>query len=467
MHRRLALAADKLVAHLASLGEQPAAFLGDGSAVARDLREPLPEAGSDFGPLLDLVVDRLAPLSFNCAGPGYLAYIPGGGLFDSALAALLADGLNRYVGVWMAAPGFAELEANVIRWLAAIVGYPATARGYLSSGGSLANFTALYTARCEKLGERFSDGILYASDQVHHSVAKAASLVGFPAANVRAVASDQHYRLRAAAVATAIAEDRRAGRRPFLIVASAGTTNTGAVDELAALADLAAREGLWLHVDAAYGGFFAMTERGRSAMRGLDRADSITLDPHKGLFLPYGVGCLLVRDGAALARAHGASAGYMRNLQAAGEEEWTDFCQISPELSRGFRGLKVWLPLKLHGAGAFRRELDEKLDLTRWLTAELAGLPGVEIVAPPQLSILAFRLRVAGLDGAALDALNQAFLDRINARQRVFLSGTLLPAGFVLRVCVLSFRTHRERLEAGLEDIRLAAAETLAGVSIT
>ncbi len=470
----IAAAMERVVAHVASLPEQPSGYDGGGAELARSVREPLPEEGTAYGPLLDLLFERLVPASYNTAGPGYLGYIPGGGLVHAAIADLIADAVNRYVAVWQAAPGLAELEANVLRWFCGMVGYPEAARGYLSSGGSLANFTAVVTARRERLPEDFLAGTVYASDQVHHSVARAAALAGLPPANVRSVPSDGRFRLRLDLAAERITEDRRRGLRPFLLVASAGTTNTGAVDDLEAAVELAAREGLWLHVDAAYGGFFVLTERGRRAMAGLERADSITLDPHKGLFLPYGTGCLLVRDGEALRRAHATQAHYMRHLTAS--SEFTDFCQVSPELSRDFRGLRVWLPLKLVGAGAFRQALDEKLDLTQWAAAELSTVPGIEIVAEPQLSTLAFRLQPPGSEGEAggageaplsgdLDALNHRFLARINARQRVFLTGTDLACGFVLRICVLSFRTHREHLEACLEDVRAAAEETLAGRS--
>jgi aromatic-L-amino-acid decarboxylase len=231
------------------------------------------------------------------------------------------------------------------------------------------------------------------------------------------------------------------------------------VDDLAALADLAAIEGLWLHVDAAYGGFFLLTDRGRQALRGIERADSVTLDPHKGLFLPYGTGALVVRDGAALRRAHALHADYLPARPP--DDTFVDWSEISPELSRPFRGLRVWLPVKLLGIAPFRRALDEKLDLAAWAAAELAKVNGIEIVAEPQLSLLAFRLRRPGRDETALDALNRRFLDRINARGRVYLTGTVARGRFVLRICVLSFRTHADRMAEALEDVRAAAAEVL------
>jgi aromatic-L-amino-acid decarboxylase len=330
----------------------------------------------------------------------------------------------------------------------------------LTSGGSLANFTAVVTARRERLPENFLRGVLYASDQVHHSVQKAAMLAGFPLQNVHAVASDARFRLDLEALRSAIAADRAAGRTPFLVVGNAGTTNTGAVDDLAALAALAGAEGLWLHVDAAYGGFFLLTERGRRIMRGIERADSVTLDPHKGLFLPYGTGALVVRDGGALRRAHGMHADYLPALPQ--ESDLIDFSEVSPELSRPFRGLRVWLPLKMLGLGPFRRALDEKLDLAAWAADELRKTPGVEVVAEPELSLLAFRLRRPGLDEPGLDALNRRLLERVNARRRVYLTGTVAHGRFLCRICVLSFRTHLDRMRAAVEDIRAAVADVTA-----
>ncbi len=452
--------AARIVEHVDSLPSQGAwgnADQADVQRAVRAAREPVPTSGSDLEGLLDYVFAEAVPRSFNTAGPGYLAYIPGGGMFDSALAAWIADSVNRYVGVFAAAPVLAQLEANVVAWFADIIGYPRAARGFLTSGGSLANFTGVVTARRERLPENFLAGVMYTSDQAHHSVAKAAANAGFPASAVRALPSDDRYRLDVGALEDAVKEDRAAGRLPFLVVASAGTTNSGAVDPLHAIADVAAAENLWMHVDGAYGGFFAMTERGRAVMAGLERADSVVLDPHKSLFLPYGTGCLLVRDGGALHRAHSLRADYMPPMQD--DADLVDFCEISPELSRGFRGLKVWLPMKRHGLPAFRAALDEKLDLTEWATEQLASLPHVEIVAAPQLTVVAWRWRPETVADAELDELNRELLRRINARDHVYLTGTRLAGRFVIRICVLSHRTHDDRMEAALADVRAAIAE--------
>jgi aromatic-L-amino-acid decarboxylase len=458
MRRLAALTIERLAAHVESLPRQPSADVDGAADLARSLREALPEEGAPYERLLELLFDRAIPKSLNTAGPGYLAYIPGGGLVQAGLADLISDVTNRFVGVWMAAPGLVQLEANVGRWLCDMVGYPPSALGLLTTGGSMANLIAVVTARRERLPENFLSGVLYVSDQAHHSVQKAALLAGFPPANVRAVPTDERYCIRPDAVSALVAEDRAAGRTPFLLVANAGTTNTGAVDDLPACADLAREHGLWLHVDGAYGGFFVLTDRGRATLAGLERADSITLDPHKGMFLPYGTGSILVRDGKALGRAHRVPAAYLPAVPE--DPDFVDFSSVSPELSRDFRGLRVWLPIKMHGIGAFRRALDEKLDLAAWAAEELRKVPGIAIVAEPQLSLLAFRVTRPGLGEAELDDLNRRVMEAVNARRRVYITSTIARGRFLIRICVLSFRTHRDRMEMALEDIRAAMAET-------
>jgi len=450
-------ATDRILAHLESLPRQPSADTEGGAALARSLREPLPETGRPAEELLDFLFQKVIPKGFNTAGPGYLAYIPGGGLPHSAVADLIAEATNRYVGVFAAAPGLAQIETNVVSWLCQIVGYPETARGILTTGGSLANFSAVVTARRERLPENFLSGTIYASDQVHHSIQKAAMLAGFPEKSVREIPSDELFRIRMDVLARAVAADRAAGLLPFLVVGNAGSVNTGAVDNLASLADFAAREDLWFHVDGAYGGFFLLTDRGRARMAGAERSDSIVLDPHKSLFAPYGTGSLLVHDGDALKRAHAVSAVYLPSMQE--DPDLVDFNQISPELSRSWRGLRLWLPIKMHGIAPFRANLDEKLDLAQWAADELRKIPGVEILAEPQLSIVAFRWSKTKVEDQELNRINRDLMDRINGRKRIYLTGTMLGDRFAIRICVLSFRTHAERMREGMDDIRSAIRE--------
>jgi aromatic-L-amino-acid/L-tryptophan decarboxylase len=447
-------AADRALEHIDALDAMPATGLERSSVVpARWPTEPLPESGVDAAALLDDVLAR-TEISLNAAGPGFLGYIPGGGLPHAAVADLLTGLLNRYVGVSAVAPALARLEANVVTWLVQIVGLPTDAFGTLTSGGSVANLGAIVTARTDRLGDDLRGAVLYCSDQTHHSVDKSARVAGLPADAVRRIETDAAFRLRVDALQHAIDEDRRNGRRPFMLVANGGTTNTGAIDPLPALATIAQRESLWFHVDAAYGGFFTLTDRGRCALAGIERADSVVLDPHKALFLPYGTGALLVRDPRRLQRAHAVQSEYLPPRPS--DPGAYDFADLSPELTRPFRGLRIWLPFKLHGVGAFRRALDEKLDLARWLAAELAASGSIDVLGPPELSTFAFRLPPAG-GGAADDARNHAFLERINAPGRVLLTGTVLRDRFVLRASIVSFRTHADRIEEA-RDIILAAA---------
>ena len=448
----VAAATERIARYLNSLPEQPSWDLAGAEELARSVRRAMPETGAPASEILDELFERYVPKGFNTAGPGYLAYIPGGGVPSAAVASLIADAVNRYVGVWTAAPALAQIEVEVVRWFCEIVGYPDGAGGFLTTGGSLANFSAVVAARQRHLGEEPSRGVAYVSDQGHHSLAKAASLAGIPSSRVRVLPVDERFRLRVDALAEAVERDRAAGLDPFLLCGSAGTTNTGAVDDLEALADATRELGLWLHLDAAYGGFFALTDRGREILRGLSRADSITLDPHKGLFLPYGSGCLLARDASHLRAAHTVGADYLPPMQE--EREFVDFCNISPELSRGFRGLRIWLPFRLHGVGPFRANLDEKLDLALWAAERLREVEALHVVDEPQLSLVAFRLEPAGLDAEQTNRMNEALLERVNARRRVYLTATRLDSRFTLRICVLSFRTHVDRVRECVDAIR-------------
>lgn len=436
-------AADYLIEHLASLGEQPSWATDGADEIAARLRGAPSESGARFTDVLARFAEAV-PASLNTAGPGYLAFIPGGGLFTSSIASMLADGVNRFVNMSFAAPALAQIEASTVRWLCDTFGYPAASQGILTSGGSMSNFSALVTARHARLGDDLPGGVLYVQAHTHHSVAKAAVLAGLPARAVRTVPCTPDLRMDPSALRRMVRDDLAAGLRPFAVVASLGTTNTGAIDPLQDILEIGAEHGLWVHADAAYGGFFQLTERGRRAFSGVERADSITLDPHKGMFLPYGTGALLVRDGEALRAAHTPDAGSRAYLPDVAHDEIPSFADYSPELSRGFRGLKLWLPLQVHGVGAFRSALDEKLDLTAVVDDALRAAPGFEVPWRPDLSIVAFRYRPRTGDA---DAFNRRLLDEINASRRVFLSGTVIDGAFTIRVCVLSHRTHAERID--------------------
>ncbi len=383
--------------------------------------------------------------TWNTASPWHMGFVPGGGLPAAALGDYLALNLNRFVGIRTKAPLLAGIEESVTRWMCDLFDYPPDAAGILTTGGSMSILTALIAAREARLSraDGFREAVIYCTAQTHLALAKAARAAGFPDSSLKLIAVDERYRLSVDALKAAIAADRAAGRQPFMVVASAGTTNTGAIDPLMEICRLCRAEGLWVHADAAYGGFFIMTDRGREALDGLGECDSITLDPHKGLFLPYGTGALLVRSGQDLVSAYGATADYLRDDGEA--DGIASFSDMSLELSRELRGLRVWLPLRLHSLSAFRSALDEKIDLARHAYTELIKDPRIELIDFPQLSTVVFRARVGD---------NTALLRRINATGRALLSSTLLEGSVVIRICVLSFRTHREHVDAALEAIR-------------
>ena len=409
-----------------------------------EIRRPPGEEGRPLGDLL-AVVDRAAAKGLNTASPGYLAFVPGSGLVASAIADLVADVLNRYTGMAFPAPVLVAMENDVLRWMLGLFGLPETGAGLLTTGGSMANFSAVLAARATRLPEDFGAGTLYTTDYAHQSVAKAARLAGFPRDAVRRVPAGADLRMDAGALRDAVAADRAAGRTPFCVVANAGTTDTGAVDPLPAVADVAAGEGMWLHVDAAYGGFFQLTERGRARLAGIERADSITLDPHKALFLPFGTGALLVRDGAALRAGHAVETGhYLRDLAPS---DVPSFAEYGPELTREFRGLRVWLPLHLHGVGAFRAALDERLDLAAYAHGVLSGDARLDVPWAPGLTTVAFAHR-AGDDATA------RVLDGVNAEQRVRLSSTRIGDRVFARISILNHRTDRARVDEALDAVR-------------
>src|SRR3954452_619587 len=347
----------------------------------------------DGAPLRSLLpwIERAAGKGFDTANPGVAAYIPGGGLYSSALGDFIACGVNRYTGIAEPAPALVQMEASVLRWLCDLFELPSTSQGILTPGGSMANLSAIVSARTARLGEQFLDGTMYVSQEAHHSFAKSAGFAGLPRDAVRVVATDDSLRMDVDALRRTVHEDRRRGRRPFLVVASAGTYNTGVVDPLVETAAVAGDEEMWFHVDGAYGAFFQLTEHGRAALRGIERADSITLDPHKGLFLPYGTGCLLARDAGALRAAHEHLAAYLP--RTSDDSALPDFSSFSPELTRDFRGLRLWLPLHLHGVAAFQGALEEKLRLAREIYDRLAALDGLDVPWAPELSLVAFRPR--------------------------------------------------------------------------
>lgn len=439
----------RAIAFVAGLADRPATGIlpeADGAALVGELLAEPPELPGELGPLLDKL-DRASAHAFETAGPGYLAYIPGGGLFTAAVAELYTRATNRYVGLAGPAPALTAIEESVVRWLARVSGLPDGAGGVLTTGGSMANLSAIVAARHAGLGEEIAGGTLYVTEHAHASVAKAARIAGLPARAVRRVPCTPWLAMDADAAAAMIADDRASGARPFLLVGSAGTTNTGTIDPLPDLAEIAAREGLWFHVDAAYGGLFRLTDRGQRRLAGMERADSVTLDPHKTLFQPYGTGALVVREPARLAAAHEVDGHYLQDI--GDHRELPDFAELGLELSRDARGVRIWLPLHLHGVAAFRAALDEKLDLARLVHDELRAEPSLIVPWEPDLTVVAFRM-----EG---EARSRALLEAINASRRAFLSSTVIDGRFTLRICIVSHRTHADRIRETIDIVRRAA----------
>ncbi|MEA1903555.1 MAG: aminotransferase class V-fold PLP-dependent enzyme [Actinomycetota bacterium] len=407
-----------------------------------DLGRRPPEDGRSLDSILaDLTVAGQAGI-YHPSG-GHMSYIPNAGLFTGALGEFLASGLNRYTGVSAAAPGFSAIEHGVVDWFTSLFEMGPDSSGLLLSGGSMANFTGIVTARTVKLGTDFGNGVMYVTPHTHHSSAKAARLAGFRDDQIVPIAVDRSLRMNVRALEAQIEADVSAGKRPFLVVPSAGSTDTGSVDPLDEIAQTAAARDIWVHVDAAYGGFFQLTDRGRKVLRGIGRADSVALDPHKGLSIPFGVGALVVRDESTLVDAHEGRGAYLRDLDS--YQGIRDISSLGPELSRPFRGLQVWLPLHLHGVGLFRDALDHSLDLAAHAHERLSTIEGVDASWAPDLSVVAIRFDD--------DDLGQASLDAVNRDRTVHLSPTIIDERFVLRFAILNRRSTIDHVDHAIDII--------------
>ena len=449
-------ALDHVLAYLDELPDGPSSWPAE-RAFAQKLDPEFEETGRDPAVVLDYVATCIDRPGFTTASPRFMGYIPGGGLFHAALGDLIAAVSNKYAGFASAGPGAVRIENATIAWLASIVGYPATAAGTLTSGGSIANLTAIVAARDARDAE--GGGAVYTTGFVHHCIDKALHIAGRGKAPRRAIGTDTNHRMALDQLEAALAADQAAGTKPWLVVASAGTVDTGSVDPLAAIAGLCQRYGAWLHVDGAYGGLFTLCAEGRAALRGIELADSIALDPHKTLFLPYGTGAVLVRNGQHLADSFSASADYIMPVGDAGVGPSPS--DLSIELTRHFRALRLWLPLQMAGVGAFRAAQSEKLALARYFHARLSALAGFDAGPPPDLSVVTFRYRPKAGDA---DAFNDRLLRHVQDEGRVFLSGTRVNGHAMLRCAILSFRTHIEHVDAVIDALirGVAQVETLA-----
>lgn len=413
---------------------------------------PIREDGHDFDKALRIFASTVVDNGLNPASGGHLGYIPGGGLYASALADYLAAVSNKYSGIHYASPGAVQMENMMLEWLRDLIGYPATTAGHLASGGSLANLSAIVTARdaLDIRSERIRLSVIYGSAHMHHCLHKAIRIGGLAEAIRRDIPLDANYRMDVAALRKQLAHDRASGLLPFLIIGSAGTTDTGAIDPLDALADLAAEHDAWFHVDAAYGGFFLLADEARASFRGIERSDSVVVDPHKALFLPYGTGGLLVRNGQKLFDTHHYTANYMQDaLQSVDELSPAD---LSPELTRHFRALRMWLPLMLHGTAPFRAALREKLLLTRYFRERMQEMPAFLLGPEPALSVTIYRLDTR--DPAHADAANHELAEAIRTDGRLFVSTSVIDGHVFLRLAIVSVRTHRYHIDLLLSLLR-------------
>jgi len=412
------------------------------------LDTPISEEGVGIERVLSILGEHVDSVGINTTSGRFLGYIPGGGLFYSALGDFLAAVSNRYASVFFASPGAARIENQLVRWMGGIVGYPADCAGYLAAGGSQANLTAIVTARDRHgiEGAGVSKAVVYLTEHAHHCIEKALNLVGLRSCVRRLVPVDGSHRMLASELDVMIQRDRADGLSPWMVVASAGTTNTGSVDPLDEIAQVAHGRGLWYHVDGAYGAFFVLCPEGAGILGGMDRSDSLVMDPHKTMFLPYGTGALLVRDGRKLLASHATGADYLQDTLGADQE--LSPADLSPELTKHFRGLRFWLPLQVLGAAPFRAALSEKIRLARHFHERLSAIRGFEVGPYPDLSVVTYRYLPKRGDA---DAFNRALLAAIHEDGRVFVTSTQLDGKFTLRMAAVCFRTHLADIETAIE----------------
>ncbi|HEX9286081.1 MAG TPA: pyridoxal-dependent decarboxylase [Thermoanaerobaculia bacterium] len=471
--RRLGrLAADAVAEHREKLLDRPVfGKVGGGASL---FEGPPPEEGRPYDEVLDFVREHVMPYPFGNSHPRFFGFINATADPVGITADYLAAALNP--NCWGGDHAAVHVESQVIRWLAALLGLPAESEGILVSGGSMANFTALAAARRAMTpGNVREDGlagegrpqlVVYASDQVHHCVDKAVDLLGIGTRNLRKIETDQRFRIRMDLLESAISEDRRAGRTPAIVVGTAGTVNTGAVDPLDALARLCRRESLWFHVDGAYGAMAVLSRELAPLFAGLDRADSIAADPHKWLYVPYEAGATIVREPGRLAATFRKFPEYLASDPESPFPGPAWFAERGVELSRGFKALKVWMGLKVHGTRAYARAIENDVALARFLSEEVDRRPDFERMADPVLSIANFRYRPAGdalsHSDEELDRLNRRIINRLVGAGSFFLAPTILKGRTAMRACIVNFRTTEEDLKLLLDEAARAGKEILA-----
>jgi len=453
-------AVDWMVSYLTSFGEKAIQPSEPSARVFSLLREPLPEEGSSPGAVLREFVERIVPFATDLQHPGNFGYIPNSTGVVGIVADLLAATLNQNVSLVRGGASAAAIEAEVVRWLQSLLGFPENGGGVLTSGGSLANLMGLALAR-EKAA-RGADLVFYVSEETHSSIERGLRFLGVPPESLRWLPTDDSFHLTPAVLREAIARDRARGLSPAAVVATAGTIGSGAVDPLEELSEVCREMGVWLHVDGAYGALAAAAPSGAFLRSGLASADSLSLDPHKWLFVPIDTSCLLVRDVVSMRRFFTVIPEYLK--VSASEREVPQPMESTIELSRRFRALRLWMVLKVYGAEAIRGRIEEHLRLTRLLASWIQSDPDFELTAPVETSTVAFRYVPAkGLGPDELDRLNEAMLDRLNREPALFLSRNRLRGRFTLRACITSLRTTEEDVHRLWRTCKKAAEELRPG----
>jgi len=454
--------ADIVAGHLANIRDEPAVLALPRRELTAMLATAPPREGIAFEDLISELEQKVFPYHAREPHPGFLAYVPSCPTFPAVLGDWLAAGYNFFAGVWQIAPAPNEIELIVLEWFREWMGMPDGSGGLLTSGGSGANLTAVVAARhaATERGADIGRLTLYTSEHAHSSVVRAAWMAGIARANVRAVAMDDEFRMIVGDLVRSVEADRAAGMVPFMVVASAGTTSTGAVDPLHAIADFCAEHDLWFHVDAAYAGFSALTSEGRRKLDGIARADSLTLDPHKWLFVPFECGCLMVKNPGALEAAFRITPAYLKDAEP-GEEE-TNFGDRGEQLTRYSRALKVWLSVSYFGTDAIAAEIQNGMDRARLAQTLIESSEQLELLSSAKFGIVCFRAGPASVTGRAeLDALNERVNARVVAEGRFFISSTRVRGVFSLRICTLGFRTTSGDIHELFATIERALAAEL------
>jgi aromatic-L-amino-acid/L-tryptophan decarboxylase len=445
------LVVDRMVDLLEQLDRGPVFTPASAEEMVERIPTSPPVGPTDFKALLSVIEHHVAPAAARWGHPRTFAYIPGRGTWPGALADFMTSALNIDASSWRESPAPIHLELVVIDWFRSWLGLPATAGGLLVGGGSAANLTALAVARQSRIGTGDPDARIYCTSEAHSSVARAARVLGFAPEAVSQVDLLDGV-MSVGSLQAAIAADRSAGRHPIAVVATAGATSTGAVDPLAAIADIARREGLWLHVDGAYGGFATLTERGRSLLAGIELADSVTLDPHKWLYQPVEVGALLVRDPSLLEGTFSMRPPYLQDTtDRAGE---TNMVDRGLQQTRSVRALKVWLSLMTFGVEAFAGAIDHSMDLAAHVERRVTESVHLELMSRAQLSIVCFRRRAR--DEKSAEELNRRLTEELLTSGVGFLSSTRVDGRYTLRMCVLNHTTSLADVDAVIDWLEQA-----------